>query len=638
MSRGSLLPSLEKKLLTMTDSSTIKDLKFDLPIGTALGNVVAYSSDYTSADSALFKSRADYRSYVDGIYMGYKWQCVEFARRWLYHNKGYIFNDVAMAYEIFNLRTVRDLAKGIELPLNAFANGSSRLPKIGSLLIWEEGGHFEETGHVAVITAVFDDRVQIAEQNMDFKPWPNQQGFSREIKAKLGENGDYWLHCPSDGSIILGWLIQTDDDRDAVVLPDLDPNLLEIDANIASKHSNAKSSWLNIANEDESAFVDMMQGHRLSCDENMQNRYFSISVQAQKTIETATDELHQMFMHATDYVLEHEELLAKFDFPSHLHEKIKRSWSNRANQLITSRFDFSMSAKGIKVYEYNCDSASCYMEVGRVQGKWLKHHQVKGGTDAGKDLFGRLVKAWKAREIDSIVHIFQDDDPEETYHALFMKSAIEAAGYKCKLLVGTDTLNWNDEDKIIDSDGHEIKWIWKTWAWETALDEIRDTQPISGADTEHNTNLRPSLSDVLLNDDIMIFEPLWTLIPSNKAILPILCSLFPQHPYLLNTSFELNDELKQSGYVSKPIVGRCGANIQIIDENNRLLAEKEGVFEQREQIYQALCPLPLVEQNYVQICSFTANGNFAGSGVRVDSSMIIDQNSDCLALIVKHDF
>lgn len=615
----------------MTITKKPQDVSFGTPIGISMGNVTAYSSDYDSVDESIYKSRSDYRSYVDGIYMGYKWQCVEFARRWLYINKGYIFNDVAMAYEIFKLRSVRDVVNNTELALNAFENGAEKLPEVGSLLIWDEGGEFEETGHVAIITAVFNDRVQIAEQNMSFSPWPAGQNYSREIKAKLGPDGDYWLHCPSEGSTILGWLIQTDDESHALITEQPDPTVFNIESCISVAPIKDNAHWLNLANDDEDAYVQAMQGHKLSCDEASATCYYNISNQAQHTLESATDELHQMFMHATDYVLEHPELLEKFGLPENLHDKIKRSWSNRANQLVTSRFDFSMSEQGLKVYEYNCDSASCYMEVGKVQGKWLKHHNVKGGTDAGKALFNHLVKAWKARAIDSIIHILQDDDPEETYHALFMKNAIEAAGHTCKVLVGIDSLSRNETNEIEDAQGIKVQWIWKTWAWETALDEIRE------ADDTQIDNQKPSLSDVLLNDKIMVFEPLWTLIPSNKAILPILCSLFPNHPYLLNTSFELTDELIASGYVAKPIVGRCGANIKIIDEHNQLLAEKSGSFEDREQIYQALFPLPLINHLYVQVCTFTANGNYAGSGVRVDRSMIIDKDSDCLALQFKHD-
>ena len=619
----------------VTKHITTRDLKFGEPLGVAPGGVISYSSDYETADAEAYPSRSHYRSYVDGIYMGYKWQCVEFARRWLYINKGYIFNDVAMAYEIFRLRYVRDLVNSQELPLNAFKNGSQRRPESGCLLIWDEGGEFEETGHVAIITEVYEDRIRVVEQNQDFEKWPDGQDFSREIKAKVGTRGDYWLRCPSNDSTILGWVVQTDDPTHAITLDAPIKEMFNIISCEATDNRKIGTPWLNLANEDENAFVEMMQGHKLSSSASCEKKYYQISATAKVALESATDELHQMFLHATDYALGHSELLGKFGLPEEILSKVRTSWANRKNQLITSRFDFAMSENGLKVYEYNCDSASCYMEVGKVQGKWLKHFDVKGGTDAGNELFKHLVKAWKSCKIDSIVHVLQDDDPEETYHALFMKNVIEAAGYRCELVKGLDSLRWNANEKIEDCNGNLIKWVWKTWAWETALDELRlDDGTQRDPDFLEST---PSLSDVLLNDDIMVFEPMWTLIPSNKAILPILWSLFPNHPLLLNADFELNNELIKSGYVVKPIVGRCGANIQLIDQDHNILAEKLGVFDDREKIYQQLFPLPCINNLYVQICTFTAQGNYAGSGTRVDPSMIIGKDSDCIALQVCHE-
>lgn len=612
------------------------DIKTEQPFGRQLGiapgGVVSYSSDYKSADESIYSSRSHYRSYVDGIYMGYKWQCVEFARRWLYLNKGYIFNDVAMAYDIFRLRDARDLINNQTLPLNAFKNGSQRPPEVGCLLIWDQGGEFEETGHVAIITEVFEDKIRIAEQNMDFHCWPEGQNYSREIKAKIGNKGDYWLHCPSNDSTILGWVIQTDDPTHSVMLEAPAKEQFNLVPCEVQNKGQADTPWLNLANADEWAYVQMMGGHKLCADTSNEQHYYRMTPAAKEALESATDELHQMFLHATDYALANPELLARFGLPDSILNKIRTSWANRKNQLITSRFDFALSEHGLKVYEYNCDSASCYMEVAKVQGKWLKHHGIKGGIDAGGELFKQLVKSWKNCQIDSVIHVLQDDDPEETYHALFMQDAIQAAGYKCVVVKGLDSLRFNKQGGIEDSFGNVIKWVWKTWAWETALDELRFDE-----NSQQQDSGIPTLSEVLLNDDIMVFEPLWTLIPSNKAILPILWSLFPNHPNLLNTSFELTAELIESGHVVKPIVGRCGANIKIIDEHQNTLAQKSGAFENREQIYQQLFALPKIKDSYVQVCTFTAQGNYAGSGTRVDPSMIIGQDSDCLALQVGYE-
>jgi glutathionylspermidine amidase/synthetase len=626
----------------MTVAIDANSTPFGTLLGVAEGGVCSYSSDYDTADEAEYPNRSAYRSYYDGIYMGYKWQCVEFARRWLYVNKGYIFNDVTMAYEIFNLRDVREIHSNAIQPLNAFKNGSQRHPEPGAMLIWDEGGDFEHTGHVAIISEVLPNAIRVVEQNMDFAKWKDGCHYSREISAKIGEQGDYWLHCPPKEGQILGWMLQTDDDLHSEHTPEINAQLYNIQLHEHKTTAANTRPWLNIANEDEAAYVTMMKGHWLSSVEDDFNFYYDISQTAEALLETATDELHGMFMQATDYVLQHPEMLESFGFPPAIIPRIRQSWDNRLNQLITSRFDFALSENGLKVYEYNCDSASCYMEVGKVQGKWAKHLNIKRGDDAGKNLFSDLVSAWKKSDVKGKVHVLQDSDPEEDYHALFMQEAIQTAGIECERVVGLHSLKWDKDGVIVDAVGVPVKWIWKTWAWETALEQLRQEIVDSAEDSFiNNPNVRsgdtPNLADVLLHKDIMVYEPMWTLIPSNKAILPVLWALFPNHPWLLETSLELSEGLKQKGFVSKPVVGRCGANIQLVDENNQTLAEKGGSFGERDYVYQQLWPLPKVGKYFVQICTFTVAGNYSGSGVRVDPSMIIGKDSDCMALRVQDD-
>ena len=107
-------------------------------LGYAPGGIAIYSSDYHTADEKEYPDDAAFRSYLGREYMGYKWQCVEFARRYLYLNHGMVFTDVGMAYEIFSLRFLRQVVNDALLPLQAFANGCKRKPEAGALLIWQE--------------------------------------------------------------------------------------------------------------------------------------------------------------------------------------------------------------------------------------------------------------------------------------------------------------------------------------------------------------------------------------------------------------------------------------------------------------------------------------------------------------------
>ncbi len=146
-------------------------------------DVPVYSSDYATADTKEFPNRQAYRSFVDGIFMGYKWQCVEFVRRWLYVNKRYVFDDIPMAYDIFRLRTVKKLSDNSLLPLHSFKNGARRRPEPGCLLIWEPVGEFAITGHVAIVTEVHDEYLRFADQNDENHVWPKGQNYSRQLQG-----------------------------------------------------------------------------------------------------------------------------------------------------------------------------------------------------------------------------------------------------------------------------------------------------------------------------------------------------------------------------------------------------------------------------------------------------------------------
>jgi len=616
--------------------------RFGALLGMAPGNVPVYSSDYASADENELPNRHAYRSYLDGIFMGYKWQCVELARRWLYLNKGYIFDDIAMAYDIFRLQWVRVIQDNSLLPLRSFRNGAQRHPEPGCLLIWQEGGEFDVTGHVAIVTEVFPHGVRVVEQNVDHQPWPEGQNYAREIRASITEDGGYWLECTYGNSAILGWVIQTDDDRHAELIEPVNPKLFNLQLRQVMNEGQAQTPWLNPANADEAAYIAMMGGHKLSGKEVDQYKYVCLSDTAQQELRRATNELHALFMHATDYVLQDDALLEKFNIPRAIWPKIHQSWDNRRNQMITGRFDFCVTEQGIKVYEYNADSASCYLETGKIQGLWAEHFGCDTGWDPGSKLFEKLVEAWQDSAVDDVLHIMQDNDMEETYHALFMKRAMEKAGIRCKVIKGVAGLAWREDGGIVDADGVEIKWVWKTWAWETALDQIRaqcedDEDKLHCYKPDQKRDAPPRLVDVLLRKEVMVFEPLWTLIPSNKAILPVMWLLFPNHPYLLNTQYKVTPELSEKGYAVKPIAGRSGANISIFDQHHTLVKETSGQFEGQDHIYQELCRLPKLGGVNVQVCTFSVDATYAGACVRVDPSLVITSQSDLIALRVVGD-
>lgn len=643
---------------------------FGTVLGVAPGGVLVYSSDYATVDRHAMADRQSFRHFVDDVYMGYKWQCVELARRFLYVNYGLVFGDVAMAYEIFALRSLRSVRDGAMHPLRSFRNGSKRRPEPHCLLIWNDDGEFEHTGHVAVITEVTDHWVRVVEQNVGHHVWGAAQPFSRQLTAQVDPDGSYRITCSFPDSTILGWVIQTDEDQHAEAPVAIEPDLLDL--HIAQVPSTERSTqpWLDESQPDEALYVQQMQGHRLVKNPDDQLKYFCMSQTAQAALRRATQEVHALFMQATEVVLRDEGHLSRFGLPRMLWPLLRKSWDEHRRQLITGRFDFVMSPRGLKVFEYNCDSAGCYLEGGKLQGKWASHVGCSEGSDAGQDLFPRLVAAWTRSGVHDLVHVLYDSPLDEQYHALYMETALRQAGLATKRVCGVDGLRWDRDGRVCDADGVPIRRVWKTWAWSTAIgqlqpedaDWINPSQPgrrpppdrhlggtVPGSPhpakpdeppplaIETTKNRPPRLCDLLFDPDVLVFEPLWTVIPSSKAILPVLSTLFPKHPYLLDAAFDLTDALRETGYVRKPIVGRCGDNITIVKPDGTVLAERSGPFDQHDQIVQEYCPLPQFDGFYVQVCTFSAMGGYAGACLRCEHSPIIENMSDTLPLRVVSD-
>lgn len=612
---------------------------FGTLLGYAPGGVAIYSSDYSSLSEHDKQDHISFRSYIGNEYMGYKWQCVEFARRFLYLNYGVVFTDVGMAYEIFSLRFLRHAVDDSILPLKAFVNGSKVKPVAGSLLIWGEGGEFIKTGHVAIITQVLEDKIRIVEQNVIHHKLPSGQQWTRELPLII-DNGDYTLVDTFSDTNILGWMVQTDNDEHVYIEPEVNPKLMQLHPSRLDEKIDFNHKWLDEADPIEKAYVKASHGHKLNADPH---KYFTISATAENKLMQATNEVHLMYLHATEKVLKDDNLLKLFNIPKILWPRIRRSWQNRRHDMITGRLDFCMDERGLKVYEYNADSASCHTETAVIVAKWAQAGKLTTGRDPGERLIEVLTDTWKHSSAKPFIHIMQDADSEEDYHALFMASAMTKAGFDCKIIHGFDELVWDETGQVLDGEGRVLQCVWKTWAWETALEQIRQESemdvdhsvlPIRTGHPHHN-DVR--LIDVLLKPEICIFEPLWTAIPSNKAILPILWSLFPNHPYLLDTDFEINAELRQTGYAVKPIAGRCGNNIGLVDHRDEVLDETCGQFNQQENIYQQLWCLPNIAGRYIQVCTFTAGGHYGGVCLRSDPSLVIKKDSDMEPLWILDD-
>jgi len=145
---------------------------------------------------------------------------------------------------------------------------------------------------------------------------------------------------------------------------------------------------------------------------------------------------------------------------------------------------------------------------------------------------------------------------------------------------------------------------------------------------------REEYGTLLSKCDAKWIGPAWKSVLSNKALLPMLWKLFPDHPNLLPSYFE--EDLKHSGlkrYVRKPIFAREGCNVSIHIDGNTTY-KSDGPYGEEGFIYQAYHPLPKFGKHYTLIGSWLVNDQPAGISIREDSEEITQDLSRYLPHVI----
>jgi glutathionylspermidine synthase len=610
-----------------------------LPYGAVQGEVDGVKA-YSNGHDSHFEAERN----IDGrIMTGFRWQCVEFSRRWLLERKGLLLPDIPTAALMFDMKHVDCVESGDPVDIVSVPNGTTEKPIKDTLLIFPVSD-VSPYGHVAVITGVFDDHITIADQNQHFHKW--EGNYSAKMPLRI-EDGKYtvvnvheaanpvgWMTFPSvqnrDVSIPLNW-------HEKFVLPVYPPMRLE---RVTMKPEEVAANWLDVNNAAEKKFVETfgMDLSRSRLNE-VEANYYMGNFELMLSLIGAGSSLNKIFVDVTAKVLASDELLGLFDVPKEFWGRMRTSFEKQLNSL-TGRFDFALDTENnLKSFEYNADSASTLLECGRIQQKYLESIGVANkGRVSGFRVERMLKTAWTHTGVKGTVHFLIDDDQEEEYTALYMLETAEATGLKGRLCKGFEEFRFNDDGKVVDGVGEVVTTVWKTWNWNTAMADYKDAKAARGEGWKPSKTDKVRLCDLVLGDEsILVYEPLWKLIPANKAILPLVWDHAPNHPNLLPTSFKLTEGLKKTGYVEKPISGRIGMNVTIVDAEGAELGRSEGRFTEAVSIYQELLRLPKRDDYHAIFGGWIIGGEAAGIGIREDKTLITGEESPFSAMILVDD-
>lgn len=294
----------------------------------------------------------------------------------------------------------------------------------------------------------------------------------------------------------------------------------------------------------------------------------------------AANEIYDMYVEAAQYVIDND-LFFDLGIPFNLIDAIKKSWENDVHWHIYGRFDFAggIDGKPIKLIEFNADTPTSLFETALLQWAILKHNnldeeqQFNTVYESIVNNFKRLITLFDDTEqfdtlYDGWKILFssvEGNDEEEATTKLLQQMATDA-GFATSFEFLHNVKF--DENGIYDADENKYEYWFKLFPWEDiAIDE---------------PELATTLTSIMLNHEAIVLNPAYTLLFQSKGMLKILCDLFPDSPYLLQSSFEPL-EVKQ---VEKPVFGREGANTKILDNNGNVLSAIEGPYGNYKKVYQ----------------------------------------------------
>jgi len=301
----------------------------------------------------------------------------------------------------------------------------------------------------------------------------------------------------------------------------------------------------------------------------------------------AANELYEMFAEAGEYVIENE-LFHELGIPFNLIDAIKMSWENDIHWHLYGRFDLAggIDGKPIKLIEFNADTPTALFETSILQWAMLKAngmeetHQFNNVYDAIKDNFKRLIMleddikdfeehyaGWK------ILFSSVKDNEEEESTVKLLQTIANDAGFVTEFAYMED-VEFSAEEGVFYNNVNYEYWF-KLFPWEDIAIEEGE--------------LAMLMTQIMKNKKAIFLNPAYTVMFQSKAFMKILWDLYPNHPLLLETDFE---PLQGVAQVEKKIFGREGANTIIVDENEKIIEERDGEYGEFPSVFQEYVELP----------------------------------------------
>jgi len=353
-----------------------------------------------------------------------------------------------------------------------------------------------------------------------------------------------------------------------------------------------------------------------------ESAYWEFSSAEIDRLEAATAELQMLALAAGDVILD-QDRLSQMSIPKAAAAAIRAAW-NSEPPAIYGRLDLAYDGNSIKLLEYNADTPTGLLEAAVVQWYWLKDCFPK--SDQFNSLHEKLIAKWKDLKeyTTSPVYFAAGSSEEDNITVSYMRDTAEQAGMHTRH-ISMHQIGWDSKRRcFVDLDNKVMGTIFKLYPWEWMLNEPFGQNALSTLPPDSPLQEYGPRKDRRMWGSMLWIEPIWKMMWSNKALLATLWELNPGHELLLPAY--LDGPRNLSSYVRKPLLGREGGGIAVVQEGKVVAGSLDGENAQG-YVYQALAPMAKADGKTAVFGSWLIDGEPAGMGIRESSGPITNNTS-----------
>lgn len=349
---------------------------------------------------------------------------------------------------------------------------------------------------------------------------------------------------------------------------------------LVAKMENEGFTWSSLLENDE-------------WNQYMSPSLYTLAKKRWESLNKATEEVTNLFQKMWHIIVNDNELFLKLRLPNETWDAVL---VNPDNSLFSyfCRYDFIVNENSIKLIEANVDTPTGLVEPSVANRLICDAHNVIHPNQIEKNLkeaWEQILEDYHINPTDKIFYSSYEDHDEDRETVHFN---LKHCDHPLKEYIGIEDIVVT-EDGLYSSNGEKIEFLYRLYPLEYLVEDIDEKGRLIGQ----------MFLDHIATGRVKVINPPSAMIIQTKTILAVIWELFETNSdylsekdrevieqYFLPTYFtSAQFEKSNTPYVSKPLWGREGGGVSIV-ESNEVEEDTTSYYYNQPKIYQKYMEMP----------------------------------------------